>query len=172
MQYKKVKDLTMYQVATDRHYKVGDILKFGSELNGQGKRALQESYKEYDFAIRELAVEAARKTVDKSLPSRFTCMFVTDKREYATDGLTTFHTKNRGGKYWQAVTVKLNGKLFCGYGQHNVLRSGSYEEYYNSALVYWTGKTAEQGQEFLFEGTAEITEIFGEFSISKKSVKN
>ena len=33
---KKVKDVILYQVATDRDYKVGDILEFGENYNGQG----------------------------------------------------------------------------------------------------------------------------------------
>ena len=36
----KVKDLILYQVATDRFYKVGDKLEFGKEYNGQGRRVV------------------------------------------------------------------------------------------------------------------------------------
>ena len=34
----KVKDLILYQIATDRHYKVGDKLEFGKSYNYQGER--------------------------------------------------------------------------------------------------------------------------------------
>ena len=34
----KVKDLILYQISTDRHYKVGDKLEFGKEYNYQGQR--------------------------------------------------------------------------------------------------------------------------------------
>lgn len=34
----KVKNLILYQVATDRNYKVGDKFVFGEDLNGQGHR--------------------------------------------------------------------------------------------------------------------------------------
>ena len=37
----KVKDLVLYQIATDRHYKVGDKLEFGKEYNFQGQRVMQ-----------------------------------------------------------------------------------------------------------------------------------
>lgn len=33
----KVKDLMLYQVATDRNYKVGDKIYFGEDPNGQKK---------------------------------------------------------------------------------------------------------------------------------------
>lgn len=36
----KVKNLIAYQIATDRHYKVGDKLLFGEEYNFQGQRVL------------------------------------------------------------------------------------------------------------------------------------
>ena len=36
----KVKDLIMYQISTDRRYKVGDKLEFGKEYNFQGQRVL------------------------------------------------------------------------------------------------------------------------------------
>lgn len=40
----KVKDLVLYQVATDRNYKVGDKLIFGKEYNGQGNRILSTKF--------------------------------------------------------------------------------------------------------------------------------
>ena len=36
----KVKDLILYQIATDRHYKVGDKLEFGKIYNFQGERVI------------------------------------------------------------------------------------------------------------------------------------
>ena len=36
----KVKDLILYQIATDRYYKVGDMLEFEKEYNFQGQRVL------------------------------------------------------------------------------------------------------------------------------------
>lgn len=37
----KVKDLVLYQIATDRHYKVGDKLEFGRTYNYQGTRVIK-----------------------------------------------------------------------------------------------------------------------------------
>ncbi|MDR1917539.1 MAG: DUF2441 domain-containing protein [Christensenellaceae bacterium] len=168
-----VKDKIMYQVATNRNFRVGDVLTFGKELNGQGKRALQESFKEYEFALREIAIETARKKINKDLPSRFTCMFLTDQKEYVLKGIKEFWKKGRGGKTFQAISVKVNGKLFVGNGYLNRLRQDSYDGYYNGALEYWKGidlqqkpkKDEELCVEFLFEGTAEVLEIFDEYSV-------
>lgn len=41
---KKVKDVILYQVATDRDYKVGDILEFGENYNGQGNRIYNSKF--------------------------------------------------------------------------------------------------------------------------------
>ena len=40
----EVKDVILYQVATDRHYKVGDVLEFGKEYNGQGNRIYNSKF--------------------------------------------------------------------------------------------------------------------------------
>jgi hypothetical protein len=169
----KVRDKIMYQVATDRNYRVGDILEFGKELNGQGQRALRESNKEWAFAVRELALEKARRDTDTDLPSRFYCMFLTDKKENALRGLKEFWTKGRGGKYFQAVAVKLNGILFVGDGRINAFpdwdKQATFEKCYNNGVRYWRGEKSKNdnrtgGGEFLFTGRAEVIEIVGEYT--------
>lgn len=40
----KVKDVVLYQVATDRNYKVGDIIEFGKNYNGNGNRVYNSSF--------------------------------------------------------------------------------------------------------------------------------
>ena len=40
----QVKDMILYQVATDRNYKVGDIIHFGDEPNGQEFNCLNLSF--------------------------------------------------------------------------------------------------------------------------------
>jgi hypothetical protein len=164
----KVKDKIMYQVATDRDYRVGDILHFGTELNGQGKRAIEDSYAEPDFTVRELALEEARKAVNSKLPSRLTCMFLTDSKEAALKGMKEFWTKGRGGTKFQAVAVKLNGELFNGDGNINLLSRYApeprpYKSYYDGGLKYWRGEVLKEKNEFLFSGDAEVIEILGEY---------
>ena len=56
---KKVKDLILYQVATDRHYAKGDILIFGEQLNMQGKRTYNTSFTEENIAWHEKGFDYA-----------------------------------------------------------------------------------------------------------------
>ncbi len=55
----KVKNLILYQVATDRNYKVGDIIKFGEELNGQGNRVYCSNFKSNNLPIYKHGFEYA-----------------------------------------------------------------------------------------------------------------
>lgn len=164
----KVKDKIMYQVATDRNFKVGDMLHFGTELNGVGKRVMFDSYAEPDFTVRELALEEARKAVSSKLPSRLTCMCLTDEREAVLRGMKEFWSKGRGGTQFQAVAVKLNGELFNGDAQWNLLSRYApeprpYKSYYDGGLKYWRGEVLKEKNEFLFSGDAEVIEILGEY---------
>lgn len=193
---KEVKDLILYQVATDRNYKVGDILTFGKSLNVQGKRtyytsftkeniswhqkgfeyanskkilkdknlviSLSKNLAEADFVIRELAMENARKDVAPAAPSRLSSMFLTAEKDNALNGVENFYKKGFG-THFQAVAVKLNGVIHIGY--KGIGRFGkSYQEYYDLATKYWTQPQdkMEGADEILFEGTAEVVEIFKE----------
>lgn len=193
---KKVKDLILYQVATDRHYRVGDILTFGKEMNVQGQRtfntaftqdniawhekgfeyadskrifndknlviALSKNLAEADFVIRELAIESARKQFAPTAPSRLTAMFLTAKKEKVLEGVELFYKKGFGS-FFQAVAVKLNGVIHIGY--KGIVRFGkSYQEYYDLGKQYWTQPQdkMEGADEILFEGKAEVVEIFKE----------
>ncbi len=55
----EVKNLILYQVATNRNYKVGDKLIFGESLNGQGNRVLNTKFYENDTPIAQLGFEYA-----------------------------------------------------------------------------------------------------------------
>lgn len=194
----KVKDLVLYQVATDRNYKVGDKFYFGNTPNGQellckdyscvenGKplhqavmeklnnneevdkstiKQLASCLSQSDFAIRELALEDVRCEKFPHLPSRFRCMFLTDKKELCLAGLKIFPKKGHG-KLFQAVKVKLTGEAF--FVRENAIgRFGlSYNEYKEKALEYWNQKESEKPvQEILFVGDVEILEILDEIKI-------
>lgn len=56
---KKVKDLILYQVATDRHYAKGDILTFGKQMNVQGERTFNTSFTQDNIAWHEKGFEYA-----------------------------------------------------------------------------------------------------------------
>ena len=66
----KVKDLILYQVATDRNYKVGDKFIFGKALNGQGNRVFNSKFYQNDKPIHQLGfdyVNSKKIFKDKSL---------------------------------------------------------------------------------------------------------
>lgn len=196
---KEVKDLVLYQVSTDRHYKVGDILTFGETYNGQGKRIneskfnngknayynlgynylnnknifknkkivleMSNSLSESDFVIRELAVEEVRKEFFPEYPSRLKCMFLSDKKEVVLKNLTSMYKKGFG-THFQAIAVKLNGKIFYAKSV-GLKRNGlSYGEYKEIAREYWSQDQdcGDEVKEILFEGRAEIIEIFEEYT--------
>lgn len=198
----EVKDLVLYQVATDRNYKVGDVLHFGEEDNFQAYRVwnsklyddkgrfakqgydffqskkifankklvkkLSKAIEEADFIIRELAIEEVRKTKYPDEPSRLRCMFLTDSKEDCLKGVKTFYQKGHGG-HFQAIAVRLNGKVFCA-KEKAIGRWGlSYKEYSKLADEYWSQNQNSNVkiQEILFEGEAEVIEIMDEYTHQK-----
>ncbi len=56
----KVKDLILYQVATDRNYKVGDKIYFGEDFNGQMK-IFDFSFNQNGKPLHELGFKHAKK---------------------------------------------------------------------------------------------------------------
>ena len=199
---KQVKDLILYQIATDRNYKVGDKFNFGKTTNYQHFRVFNSNFyegdltlakmgfnyvdsknkkkdsdlvvklskglAESDFVIRELAVEKVRHEKFPNYPSRFACMFLSDSREEVLKNIKTFYKKGYGTCF-QAVAVKLNGKLFT-VKEFPMPRGGySYGEYLNLAEKYWSQNenSQETTKEILFEGEAEIVEILDEFIYKK-----
>lgn len=55
----KVKDLILYQISTDRNYKVGDKLTFGKVYNGQGNRILNTKFNDGKNAMYKLGFNYA-----------------------------------------------------------------------------------------------------------------
>lgn len=61
----KVKNLILYQVATDRNYKVGDVLSFGKIDNGQCYHTYNTSYQQNGEALHKIGFKSANKGVFK-----------------------------------------------------------------------------------------------------------
>ena len=195
----KVNNLILYQVATDRDYKVGDKLTFGKMDNGQCYNAYNTSYQQngeslyrigykkankgifkdrvlinnlagalekYDFAFREMAIEDVRKEQFPDCPSRMKCMFLTDSKQGCLNNLPKFANKGYG-KVYQAVAVKVTGKVF--YAKDVVIaRTGSsFNQYKEEAIRYWSQnqKSEESIKEILFEGEAEVVEVMQEIRL-------
>ncbi len=197
----KVKDLILYQVATDRNYQVGDILTFNKDIpNGQSNRVFNTDFRlnnsrpsdemyevakrrfkkfkskddiyqiahileYYDVAIKEMALEEVRKEQFPNLPSRLHCMYLSLSKDTALKNLKSMaESREKNGKHFQAVAVKLNGVIFKA-GKVYMSREGqSYNYYKQKAISYWKqrGLKDEEVKEVLFEGTAEVVEILDE----------
>lgn len=74
------------------------------------------------------------------------------------------NSREKNGKVFQAVAVKLNGKIFKA-GRTYVMREGeSFSYYKKKAHAYWNQKdlSQEEIKEILFEGSAEIVDVLGE----------
>lgn len=200
----QVKDLILYQVATDRNYKVGDIIEFNCNMqNGQYERVYNCSFKlgdkrlsdemydaasrkfkkfkckediftiahkleAYDVLVKELAIEQVRQEFFKDYPSRLHCMYLSINKDLALKNIKSMATsREKKGKQFQAVAVKLNGKIFKA-GRTYMSREGeSYNYYKEKAFDYWNQKDLNDDEikEVLFEGRAEIVEILEEIKL-------
>lgn len=197
-----VKDAILYQVATDRNYKVGDIIEFGETYNGQGHRIYNskfndgkysyhklgfnyvngknifknkslmieicKSLQESDFVLRELAAEEVRKEKYSCFPSRLKCMFLSESKQVVLDNLKIFYQKGYG-THFQAIAVKLDGRLFYARSKGLQRNGSSYGEYLQIADEYWSQdqNSNDDVKEILFEGKAEVVEIIDEYKIAR-----
>ncbi len=201
----EVKDLILYQVATDRFFKVGDKIKFDKTINnGQYQRVYNSPFQKenirmsdfvyshakrkffrlkrddlydiahcldfYDLTIRELAMEDVRKELYPNYPSRLHCMYLSISKDVVLENMKSMINSNeKKGTFFQAIAVKLNGKIFKA-GNAYMPRTGqSYNYYREKAIEYWSQSNIQDDKvkEILFEGEAEITEIFDEFSLKE-----
>lgn len=206
----QVKDLILYQVATDRNYKVGDKLVFDKFTpNGQFSRVFKTPFKldgkrpcdilyniaghrfkrlkknqlyelahileYYDVFVKELALEEVRSESFADYPSRLHCMYLSISKDIALQNIEAM-AKNREkkGSQFQAVAVKLNGKIFKAGKFYMSRESESYEQYKEKAYSYWSQKDLkdEEVKEVLFEGEAEIVEIIKEIKVKNKYNRN
>lgn len=196
----KVKDLILYQVATDRNYKVGYKIHFGSEPNGQEFNCLNLAFtnkdgeplyelgynnakkgifknknllldmskalSNYDFIMREFAMEEVRKKEFPKLPSRFRCMFLSENEDTCLHNLEGF-IKRGAGKNLQVIKVKVNGEAHF-VKSFGITRSGlSFNEYKKEAVKYWSQDQNSKAatKEILFVGDVEVVEILKEVNL-------
>ncbi len=196
-----VKDLILYQVATDRDYKVGDKIIFdASTQNGQFNRVYNFSFKidslrpsdivysnankkfgrfknketlyqlanrleYYDVLVKELALEEVRQEKFSNLPSRLHSMYLSLSKEAMLENFESMASSlEKKGKHFQAVAVKCNGNIFKAGKFYMSREAESYDYYRKKAYGYWGQKDLkdEEVKEILFQGEAEIVEIFAE----------
>ncbi len=125
-----------------------------------GKEKLQRVKKiisDYDFSLREVALEQVRLKKFKNYPSRLTSLFACHTLENAKMWfpLITWQKNN-----YQFVKLKCTGKIFVGDSWHNTNEGFSFAERLEKADKYWGEQLTETPRlETLFEGTAEVVEI-------------
>lgn len=122
----------------------------------------------YDVITKELAIEEVRQKYFEKYPSRLHCMYLSVSKQIVLDNIKNFaNSREKKGKHFQAVAVKLNGTIFKA-GKVYMSRQGqSYEYYKQKAYDYWSQQDVqdEEIKEILFEGQAEIVEILDEIKI-------
>ena len=128
----------------------------------------------YDLFMREIALEEVRKEKFPNLPSRFFCMYLSERKEdmmenfnkykkYTSSKSKNFAVRNQGDSY-QAIAVKVTGEAFFCKGV-GIGREGlSFNDYKKRAVEYWSQSQTsyEKTKGILFIGDAEVVEIFGE----------
>ena len=165
---KNVKDLILYQVATDRNYKVGDKIYFGEKPNGQIK-IFDFSFNKQGKPLHELGFKTAKKyfknkqlQLDMAIALQNYDLFIREiameevRQEKFPELPSRFRCmylseskedvfKNIDimanktlKKTYQAVAVKLNGEIFC-VRDFSIGRQGlSFNEYKKLAVKYWS----------------------------------
>ncbi len=129
-------------------------------VSGKKVNALYRIINNYDFAIRELALEDIRKHNFPKYPSRFKSLFVCDTLE---DALVWFPLIGYKQQDTKLLKLKCTGKLFVGDSRVNRKDNNSYARQLEQSLKYWQGEqTSSPRFECLFEGTAEVVEVVKE----------
>ncbi|MCD1257664.1 DUF2441 domain-containing protein [Paenibacillus athensensis] len=135
------------------------ILKLqGKPLDKMDRRFLQDIsnvWREYITKTREYIFEYERVRINNKLPSRFRCLFVTDK-EGIKYWLPLLGNADEASIYKLALTGiihKTNEKFVR-------LNTNSQEFNHEQARKYWAGEDAEQqGYEYLFEGKVKVLDV-------------
>lgn len=157
-----VKDKILYHINSQGSINPYKLLNTGDIINTENKyNPFRNSYEigtcsieSYWRFTKELAIEQTRMQINRDLPSRWHCIWLSDEEHLP------YWEKEVHNKSYQIVKLKLNGKLFAG-DAHWVEKQPSplakVREYANH---YWNGDIFRPGKkEYLFEGVAEVIEI-------------
>lgn len=163
------KNTNMYKSVFEKDYKIdgksiydvqtGYIPKVKSRKLVRGERinTLNGLIGDYDFTLRELALEEVRKSQFEKYPSRFKSLFVCDCLEDALMWKSKMSWKRSNCQF---VTLKCTGKLFVGDSLINRTNNLSYNSSLERAKKYWSGEVTENPRfECLFEGVAEVVDV-------------
>lgn len=135
-------------------------LKKKKKLNKEEMRSICDILWNYGFAMREIGMEICRQKYYAKRPSRLSSMFLCENVEDAKMYLSTAKTKGYISTP-KVVAVKLNGELFKTNNSFNRRDGKSIDEFEKQSHDYWSDNNLgdKKGEEYLFEGIAEIVEI-------------
>ena len=94
-------------------------------------------------------------------------MYLSISKDIALQNVKSMaNSREKNGKHFQAVAVKLNGTIFKAGKVYVSREAKSYEYYKEKANAYWKqkGLKDEEVKEILFEGKAEIIQILDEYT--------
>lgn len=130
---------------------------------------MSKALNNYDFILREFALEEVRKQQFPKSPSRFKCMFLIDDEETCLHNLESLKNRTKGNSF-QAIKVKVNGDAHF-VKDYGINRSGlSFNEYMEEAVKYWSQDQNSKSatKEILFAGDVEVVEILKEIKSDAK----
>ncbi|MCW3793776.1 DUF2441 domain-containing protein [Paenibacillus sp. LS1] len=108
-------------------------------------------YHEYIIKTREYIFENERLLINPDLPSRFTCLFLTD-----IDGIEFWKQRLLNNPDQQPYTIyeiSVSGRIHKANQHYVELNTRSQEYNHQSAREYWSGVDADkEGSEYLFVG--------------------
>lgn len=143
-------------VNTYKPLKIGDVINTSKDFNPFRKsyEIGTSSLEGYWRFTKELAIEQTRMQLNKELPSRWNCLWLTDL-EYLE-----YWKQQVSNDKFQVLEVKLNGKLFCGDAHWVENNPSPLNEIRDKAVHYWNGNIFKfEKLEYLFEGQAEVVSL-------------
>jgi len=166
----KIKN-NMYKRVFEKEYLINGESVYDSEhyvkkvkkyklVSGKTINEFKNVIDDYDFSLRELAIEQVRTNGFKKYPSRFLSLYVCDN---LNDALLWYPLISYKRENAQLLKLKCTGKLFIGDSRQNTKNNNSFNYYLEQAQKYWSGEITDNPRfECLFEGKAEVVEILKE----------
>lgn len=179
-----MKEIYAYHVVTEKPMKIGQHIIFDeSHRSGVYERVMEklsavhdiyEHPQKYDtkslehhtkVALRELSLEEVRQKEYPHLPSRMSCLYVSESAKEAEQWARLF--ADLGREVFSIVKLKCCGRIFEGNANNCFDATLSKEENLKLAKQYWENlpniKNEPPIKEILIDGDIEVIEIIKEY---------
>lgn len=157
-----VQDRVLYHINskesinTYKPLKIGDVINTNLREFNPFRASYEIGYGEPEIYWRfakEYVIEQKRIEINKDLPSRWRCIWLSDEEHLP-------YWKSEVNNYYQIVKMNLNGKLFLGDAHWIERQPIPFQDLRKYAEYYWNKQIFRPGKlEYLFEGEAEVIEI-------------